>query len=708
MIFIKNLVICEKPKQAGDIAKVFQAKKKKSAGYYENDDLIISWMYGHILTLAEPHDYNERYKKWDLQLLPILPDKTKFKVNDNAKDQYSILKKLMLSDNIKTIYCSTDPDREGELIFRELYNHIRCKKPVKRVWLKSLTDSGISSAFEDAKDNKEYDSLYYDAFSGSIADWYVGINCTRAFTLFFNQINGGNEGVYSIGRVQTPTLSMIVQREKEILSFVSNTYYTITGQFQKGDVTFEATYYEDLPITNKEYAEQIKNNLEGKTAFVENIEITEKRERPPLLYNLDDLRAECSSAFNLTAAQTSEITQFLYERQYISYPRTDSNYLSTKDESILPEILDSLSSRYFQVNEIINNGYRMQPTFIDDNKVTGHSALIPTEKNLVESLKPNYFNVYDLIARRFLSSFYPDYIYSSLNAVLNISGVELSGRFLVHETQTKDPGWRKLYDCQNDSNSNILDLFDSIRNTIDSCKNGGLQENCVFECTSFKVKECKTRPKSRFTDGSLIELMKTCGKLVEDPESRAAMKGIGTPATRDAIIERLISVGYVQRIGKVLHPTPKGFFLIDNITSDTLASPDLTGEWEKRRSCINTEKDMDAFLNDVRQFVYDLIKNVKSESGIEDLNITIETEPDNITQIEADEPEDIKANIQSDSLKPKEKILNLRKIEDLKSKNKEIKMLKKVDLKNSISQVLQKQKLKNTSLNKGLGVDNQF
>lgn len=694
---MKNLVICEKPKQAGDIAKVFQAKRKKSAGFYENDDLIISWMYGHILTLAEPHDYNERYKKWDLQLLPILPDKTKFKVNDNAKDQFNILKKLMLSDSIKTIYCATDPDREGELIFRELYTHIRCKKPVKRVWLKSLTDSGITSAFDEAKDNKEYDSLYYDAFSGSIADWYVGINCTRAFTLLFNQINGGNEGVYSIGRVQTPTLSMIVQREKEILSFTSNTYYTITGQFRKGDITFEATYFEDLPITNKEYAEQIKSQLIDKMAFAENIEITEKRERPPLLFNLDDLRAECSSNFNLTAAQTSEITQFLYERQYISYPRTDSNYLSIKDESLLPEILDSLSSRYLQVNEIINNGYRMQPAFIDDNKVTGHSALIPTEKVLTESLKPNYFNVYDLISRRFLSSFYPDYIYSSLNVVLNIDGVELQGRFLVHATQTKEPGWRKLYNSQSEGNSNILELFDSIRNIMDSNQNGGLPENSEnsvyqneFECTSTQVKECKTRPKSRFTDGSLIELMKTCGKLVEDPEARAAMKGIGTPATRDAIIERLISVGYVQRIGKVLHPTPKGFFLIDNMTSDTLKSPDLTGEWEKRRSCIETEKDMELFLNDVRQFVNDLTKHVKSEAGITD-------EP--IPKIDSDEPDiepDSHDTNQSNNINisrpkvQKERVLNLKKLDDLRSKNKEIKIMKKDDLKDSISKALQK------------------
>ncbi|OPZ95041.1 MAG: DNA topoisomerase 3 [Firmicutes bacterium ADurb.Bin419] len=693
---MKNLVICEKPKQAGDIAKVFQAKRKKSAGFYENDDLIISWMYGHILTLAEPHDYNERYKKWDLQLLPILPDKTKFKVNDNAKDQFSILKKLMLSDSIKTIYCATDPDREGELIFRELYNHIRCKKPVKRVWLKSLTDSGITSAFDEAKDNKEYDSLYYDSFSGSIADWYVGINCTRAFTLLFNQINGGNEGVYSIGRVQTPTLSMIVQREKDILSFTSNTYYTITAQFRKGDITFEATYFEDLPITNKEYAEQIKSQLVDKMVFAENIEITEKRERPPLLFNLDDLRTECSSNFNLTAAQTSEITQFLYERQYISYPRTDSNYLSTKDESLLPEILDSLSSRYLQVNEIINNGYRMQPAFIDDNKVTGHSALIPTEKVLTESLKPNYFNVYDLISRRFLSSFYPDYIYSSLNVVLNIDGVELSGRFLVHATQTKEPGWRKLYNSQSEGNSNILELFDSIRNIMDFNQNGGLPENSVyqneFECTSIQVKECKTRPKSRFTDGSLIELMKTCGKLVEDPEARAAMKGIGTPATRDAIIERLISVGYVQRIGKVLHPTPKGFFLIDNMTSDTLKSPDLTGEWEKRRACIETENDMELFLNDVRQFVYDLTKHVKSEAGITDEPI-----PEIIDSDEPDiEPGSHDTNQSNNSINisrpkvQKERVLNLKKLDDLRSKNKEIKIMKKDDLKDSISKALQK------------------
>ncbi len=603
------LIIAEKSSVASDIGNVLGIKKKKS-GYLEGPGYYISWLKGHLLTLYEPQDYSERYKKWNLDDLPIIPAKFKHKVIENKyrpgqrngqkpEEQLKTIKQLANSEEVEEIYCATDPGAEGEYIFREAYYYIKCRKPVKRMWIKSRTEQGIRTALNDMKSMSEYDNLYYSAKARSEADWLVGMNLSRAYSVSMN-VN------YSIGRVQTPVLSILVRRELEIQNFIPEKFITLKSKYG----AFTASYFvpdrtDGKPaewIIDRAEAESIKRRIAGEKAILENLVKENKVEKSPLLYDLDTLRIDCNSLYGLTAEETLATVQSLYERKLVSYPRTDSNYLSSKDVPVLFDIINALKTNYsIFVKEIVDNNYDIRPNLINDEKVTEHSALVPTEVPLNGGLSEVQFKVYDLICKRFLSSFYPEYKATSINVILDYPQCKIEGKFRASDKITTSLGWKRIYDDKEET-TNI----------------GELIEGAEYLTESVAIDEKTTRPPSRYTDGSLIEVMLTAGRYVEDPEARRAMKekGLGTPATRSAIIERLISVGYVQRIGKTLYPTPKGIELISLIQEEPLKTPELTGEWEKKRTLIEKgEYSPEAFMTEIGSFVKTAVYRIRGYEG---------------------------------------------------------------------------------------------
>lgn len=608
----KVLIIAEKSSVATDIANCLLEKKGRKKGYFLGQHFYITWFSGHLLTLSQPQDYDERYKKWNLEDLPIIPSKFKYKIREikgkkdpKAEEQLKVIKQLMNSDDVSEIICATDPGAEGEYIFREVYYYFRCKKPVKRLWLKSLTENGIKSAFSNMMPMESYDNLYQSAKCRSEADWVTGMNLSRAYSVSL-------QGQYSIGRVQTPTLAMIVKREIEIQEFVPVSFCTLKANYG----AFAAAYF--LPeredgyplewIMDKTEAQRVKELIVGQQATLEALDKKEVFEKPPLLYDLDSLRVDCSSQFGLTAEETLKIVQFLYERKLVSYPRTDSCYLSSKDVPELGNVLAALYDHYSTyVKQIRDKNYCIRPDFIDDEKVTEHSALIPTEKALCGSLSEIQQKVYDLIARRFISAFMPNYEATSINAILSYPELNIPGKFHTSGRVTRVLGWRAVYGDEEDE-TNIA----------------ALEEGSKFDTLSGTIEEKRSRPPSRYTDGSIIEAMKTAGKHVEDPEAKALMKGIGTPATRSGIIERLIAVGYVQRVGKILYPTPKGMEIISLIKDEVLKSPELTGEWEKKRYLIEKGSyDPDVFMREIASLVKSIICRMKGEEYTEELENSI-------------------------------------------------------------------------------------
>jgi len=595
---MKTLIVAEKPSVAREIASFLNIKKKRnSKGFIEGEKYIITWFLGHLLSFANPHDYDPELKKWKAETLPIVPSKFKYKIRESngkkdpkATEQYKIIKTLFDRSDVKEIICATDPGSEGELIFREAYYHCRCKKPFKRLWLKSLTHEGLQDAFSNLSDSKEYDGLYQSALCRSKADWLVGMNLSRAYSIKY-------EDKFSIGRVQTPTLAMIVQRELTIQNFVPESYSTLEAELSFGKALFIDSSGTDNPERiDKNRAEEIKMQLTGKALLLELVKEEEFSESSPKLYDLDSLQADANAILDLTAEETLAAAQFLYERKLISYPRTDCTYLSSKDISIIPDILEGISQNIeFKgfVDEIIDNNFQINPKFINDAKITEHSAIIPTTNAPKSVLRDKYMMLYNLISKRFLSAFYEDYTYIKLSAILNAE-TEVNGFFIYSNNSVKTHGWKKVYGDFNTAPSPTL------------C------EGEHYPISSLEIKDKKTKPPSRFTDGSLIKAMKNCGRSIEDKEIKKLMgEGIGTPATRAGIIETLLFKNYIQRVGKSIYATPKGIQLIDLIQSENLKSPDLTGEWEKKRTLIQSgDYNPDFFISEIVEMIKEIISSL--------------------------------------------------------------------------------------------------
>ena len=604
-LMAKTLVIAEKPSVGRDLARVLPGAFEKHEGYLEGPEHIVTWAVGHLVQLAEPDEYDDRFKKWRMADLPIVPNRFKLVVRDErSRRQMTVVKRLLGRDDVDLVINACDAGREGELIFAYLYEKSGAKKPVKRLWLNSMTQTAIKDGFQRLRPASELSSLEAAARSRSEADWIVGMNATRAATI---RLRSAFDGAVSLGRVQTPTLAILAQREEEIRAFRPEPYWVVDAAFdptaEPGGRTYEGRYHAGANPRVKTAAEaaEIVGVCRDQTGQITKLEKSERRERPPILYDLTSLQRDANARYGFTARRTLAAAQRLYEEHAaLTYPRTNSRYLPSDMISSIKPIARLVggqrdyaeASRYVLGLDVLPLG-----RVINDGKVTDHHAIIPTraERHPVEKFSDDDRRVYDMVVRRFLAVFHPE-------AVIENTRVETTVEGHVFRTRGKRilvPGWRGVYGETADTDESRDD--DEGREQ----QLPKLEQGEAAAVTEVGSEEKETKPPRRYTDGSLLGAMETAGKLVDDEELREAMKdsGIGTPATRAAIIDRLIQVGYVERDGRALVVTEKGLNVIRLLGEHALTSPGLTGEWEHRLANIETGSDSrKAFMGDIVKF----------------------------------------------------------------------------------------------------------
>lgn len=596
----KRLIVAEKPSVARDIARVLGAHER-GEGMISGGDNIITWAIGHLVSLKEPEELDEKYKRWKTADLPILPSKMELKVLPKTRSQFSIIKKLMNSKEVDSLICATDSGREGELIFRYIYQMADCKKPFERLWISSMTDEAIREGFASLRPGNEYDSLYESARCRSEADWLVGMNASRAFTLRYNVL-------LSVGRVQTPTLQILVSRRKEIDCFVSEPFYTVQVDF--GDyqgVWIDPANEESKRIQTEEKAQGIIQKVKGKTARIQSVKSEEKRELPPQLYDLTTLQREASSMLGYTADKTLKTAQSLYEKhKLITYPRTDSRYLS---HDMGPSVLKALRSANETYEELtaplLAVSLPQSKRIFDDTKLTDHHAIIPTGRKIEPGhLSAEESKLFDLIVRRLIAAFYPPYQYQSTRIVT----VCEDESFLSNGSVVLDEGYKRIY----------RDLQTKKKSTETEAALPPVKEADERIVRRASLKKDQTKPPKEHTDASVLGEMEHAGRRIEDEALREQMKGcaLGTPATRAAIIERLISVGYAKRKGRQIMATPKGVRLIEAVPHE-IASPEITGRWEQVLERIaHGESDSERFMSGIRR-LSSFLTSYASESAPE-------------------------------------------------------------------------------------------
>ena len=592
----KTLVIAEKPSVARDIAKTLGVSGKNE-GYLTGENYVVSWAIGHLVTLAEPEAYDVKYKKWNFETLPILPDSMKLEAIKKTRSQLKVLHKLMHSREIDEIICATDSGREGELIFRYIYEITQCRKPFRRLWISSMTETAIREGFAHLQDGSHYDLLYHSARCRAEADWLVGMNASRAYTIRYGAL-------LSIGRVQTPTLALIVEKQKEIDAFVPQDYFEVQADFEQY-TGFWIDEKENTRLDLREKAEQIAARVKGQRGIASQIVKEEKRQLPPLLYDLTELQRECNRKFGFSAKKTLDIAQSLYEkRKMITYPRTDSRYLSDdmvgKIKQTLGRLKDVPGFSPYAAEVLAKEKLPLSKRIIDNSKVTDHHAIIPTDIRLrTDHLTPEENKVFSLVAARFLAVFYPAYVYESTKVYTKV-GLDT---FLSKGKTVLQEGWQAVEKAL---------LPETRKNKTEKEEEQQLpplteQQHVVAKRT--KVLDKKTKAPPPYTESTLLSAMENAGRFVEDEELKEQMKdsGLGTPATRAAIIERLLSVGYIMRKGKTLVPTEKGQKLIA-VVPEELRSPQTTGKWEKGLSSIAKGKmTEERFLESIRRYVRFLV-----------------------------------------------------------------------------------------------------
>ena len=591
-----KLCIAEKPSVARDIAKVLGADMPKQ-GYFEGNGYWVTWTFGHLCTLKEPHDYGPHLKSWNLIFLPIIPEPFGIKLIENARveKQFRTIEKLV-ADCAEVINCG-DAGQEGEVIQRWVLHKAKCKKPVKRLWISSLTEEAIREGFAALKPAEDYENLYLAGNARAIGDWLLGINATRLFTRKF----GGNKSVLSIGRVQTPTLAMIVQRQKEIDAFDTEDYWELKTNYR--DVTFTAAIERLKSIEKAEKGlEYLKNNPFEIIAF----EIKEGKEKNPRLFDLTSLQVEANKKYGYSADHTLKYIQGLYEKKHTTYPRVDTTYLSENLYPKIPAILESMNFYSDLTAPLLAQTLPKSKAVFDDAKVTDHHAIIPTEIPPTSSLSREEKLIYDLVAKRFIAVFYPECKISNtlVEGQVGTINFKSSGR------QILEMGWREVYakDKKEDAEKKEKDE----EQTIPEFKIGETGPHKPL------IHQGKTTPPKAFTEATLLRAMETAGKNVEDEELREMMKnnGIGRPSTRANIIETLFRRKYIIRKKKNIFATTTGMELIDTIQDELLKSPELTGEWEsKLRKIERGEYEADQFKKELIEMVTTLTKNVINEKA---------------------------------------------------------------------------------------------
>lgn len=614
------MIVCiaEKPSVAKDIARILGATSAHN-GYMEGNGYQVTWTFGHLCTLKEPNDYTDLWKHWSLSALPMIPPRFGIKLidDDGIKRQFAVIEKLMQSaDSI--VNCG-DAGQEGELIQRWVMQKAGAKCPVKRLWISSMTDEAIREGFSQLKDQSEYQPLYIAGLSRAIGDWLLGMNATRLYTLKYGQ----NRQVLSIGRVQTPTLALIVNRQKEIDSFEPEPYWVLATVYR--DTTFTATKGK---FTTKEEGEAAFSTIADKPFTVTAVQKKNGTEAPPRLFDLTSLQVECNRKFSYSAETTLKIIQGLYERKLTTYPRVDTQYLSDDIYPKCPSILSGISKQYGPLMQpLMGKKLTKSKRVFDTSKVTDHHAIIPTGVPAT-SLTDLERNVYDLIARRFIAVFYPDCKFSTTTVLGNVEDIE----FKVSGKEILSPGWRAVYTQPTNQAATPTPNATS----EDDDHNKGDEERTLPTFVKGEsgphtptLSEKWTTPPKYYTEATLLRAMETAGKFVEDETLRAALKenGIGRPSSRAGIIETLFKRHYIRRERKNLVATATGIELIDIIHEELLKSCELTGLWEKRLRDIEHKKDDAAdFINGLKQQVTEIVNDVLRDNT--NRRVTILTDED--------------------------------------------------------------------------------
>ena len=639
------MIVCiaEKPSVAKDIARIIGATTARD-GYMEGNGYQVTWTFGHLCELKEPDDYTPMWKHWSLSALPMIPPRFGIKlINDEGiKKQFSIIEKLMqAADSI--INCG-DAGQEGELIQRWVMQKAQAKCPVKRLWISSMTDEAIKQGFQELKDQGEYQSLYLAGLSRAIGDWILGMNATRLYTLKYGQ----NKQVLSIGRVQTPTLALIVNRQKEIDNFVSEPYWVLATIYR--DTQFTAT---SGKFTSKEEGEKAFSTIAGKPFTVTDVTKKKGTEAPPHLYDLTSLQVDCNKKFSYSADMTLKLIQSLYEKKYTTYPRVDTQFLTDDIYPKVPQILNGVSQtkiasqqKYLPlIQQLAASGKKLPKSkkVFDNSKVTDHHAIIPTGVPPT-GLTDMEANVYDLIATRFISVFYPDCKFSTttvMGEVVNEDGDKPQKiEFKVSGKEILEPGWRAVY-AKEAKTQDEDDAADNGSGNGAADGNGAGKKEVVEERTlpSFvkgesgdhapALTEKWTTPPKYYTEATLLRAMETAGKFVEDEELRAALKenGIGRPSSRAGIIETLFKRHYIRRQRKNLMATATGIELIDTIHEELLKSCELTGIWEKKlRDIEHKTYDPAEFINGLKEQINKIVIDVLSDNSSRRVTILTEEE----------------------------------------------------------------------------------
>ena len=582
-----RLVITEKPSVASAIAKVIGAKERKD-GYFQGGGYLVSWCVGHLVELAMPQAYDEKYGKWRKEDLPILPKKWKYQIYQSTKKQFQTLKSLMARKDVTELCCATDAGREGELMFRLVYHQVGCRKPFRRLWISSMEDSAIREGFQNLKPSSEYDALYNAALCRERADWIIGINASRLYSCLY-------DSTLNVGRVVTPTLAMLVEREEAIKAFMPELFYTV--QLQADAIRASSKRFSD-----KADAEVLAAKCrEDHQVRVDSIETKEKTEKPPLLYDLTSLQRDANKVLGFSAQQTLDTLQSLYEKKLVTYPRTDSRFLTEDMAPSLPELvyqaaaaLDYAGNIPVHAGQVINNA-----------KVTDHHAVIPTRElnsAKVAELPKAEAEILKLVAVRFMAAAGDPCRYEETAIKLSCAGET----FTVKGKTILQSGWKEIVEHFYPAKEKDAEALPRV------------QEGMVIPLVKAEVKDGKTKPPQHFTEGSLLHAMETAG--AEDIPDDVERKGLGTPATRAGIIEKLIQRGFAVRSGdkktKILLPTEKGVSLV-TVVPEKLKSPMMTAEWEQKLLQMEQQSyDSACFMEEISAFVRELVDTAEVDPSI--------------------------------------------------------------------------------------------
>ncbi len=597
------MVVCvaEKPSVGQYIAKVLGANTRHD-GYFEGNGYQVTWTFGHLCALLDPNEYNDAWKAWNLSSLPMIPDRFGIKVTEDkgVQKQFGIIRNLIQQAD-EVINCG-DAGQEGELIQRWVYQKAGCKCPVKRLWVSSLTEEAIAEGFRLLKDQSEYQRLYEAGLMRAIGDWLLGMNATRAYTLRYAQGYGKDRQVLSIGRVQTPTLALVVKRQAEIEHFVPKTYWELKTKYR--DTLFSAQLpaeEDEYAITSAEYGQQLVDAIKDLPLTITSVSKKKGTEYAPRLFDLTSLQVECNKKFSFSADQTLKLIQSLYEKRITTYPRVDTTFLSEDIYPKVPATLNGIKDYFPQIAPLIGAKLPKSKKVFDNKKVTDHHAIIPTGQR-PDNLTADERKVFDLVALRFIAAFYPDCEISTTTVLAKAGDID----FKVTGKEILKPGWREVFGKQQEESE------DTEQKTLPTFTEGESGPHTP------ELQEKTTQPPKYYTEATLLRAMETAGKTVDNDELRDALKenGIGRPSTRAAIIEKLYQRKYIVLKGKSIHATEIGIDLIHKIISPLLKSAELTGLWEKKlREIERGEYTAQQFLAELKTMTTEVVREVKSNKA---------------------------------------------------------------------------------------------